>query len=142
MIRFVRMDEDVKAPHRFHDYDAAFDIYSNHDVLIWADGIAMIKTGLRMSVPIGYVIQILPRSGMASRHGVTVVNAPGLIDPGYRGEVCVSLINLGDVAYHIAKYDRIAQLLVVPYAQASIQEGPLHDPPDFRGEGAFGSTGR
>ncbi len=142
MIRFKRMAPDVKAPHRIHDYDAAFDVYANDTHVLLSRAIRKFGTGLIVSVPIGSVIMVLSRSGLATDYGVVVVNSPGLVDPGYRGELGVSLMNLGPNRYTVAKGDRIAQLMVVNYMQAGIMEGDLHEPPDARGAGGFGSTGR
>ncbi len=142
MIRFKRIDPGVKAPHRIHDYDAAFDVYANEWWTLTPQSIHKFGTGLIVSVPIGSVIMVISRSGLATDHGVVVVNAPGLVDPGYRGELGVSLMNLGPNSYIVAKGDRIAQLMVVNYMQAGIMEGDLHEPPDACGTGGFGSTGR
>lgn len=147
MIRFERLFDDVKAPHRIHDYDAAFDVYAYENAMLVLNVPHKMRTGLVLSVPVGYVVLVLPRSGLATEHAVTVVNSPGLVDPGYRGELGVSLINLGMSAYRVAKGDRIAQLMVVQYAQADIMDVTdgdigLHEPPDARGTGGFGSTGK
>ncbi len=84
---------------------------------------------------------MVPRSGLARRHGVTVANAPGLIDAGYRGELLVLLVNLGDAPHRIEPGDRIAQLVIVPVALAEAREAEELPPSDGRGEGGFGSTG-
>lgn len=142
MIRFKRLLDDVRPPHRAHDYDAAFDVHANESANLIPSSPRKISTGLVMSVPPGYVIMVLSRSGLATDEAVIVANAPGLVDPGYRGELGVTLINLGERVYRVNKGDRIAQLLVVQYAQADIMEGDLHPPPDARGTGGFGSTGK
>ena len=100
-----------------------------------------ISAGISIALPQGYEAQVRPRSGLAARHGVTVLNAPGLIDSGYRGELKVLLINHGAEAVGIERGERIAQLVVQPVAHARLVEGePLPD--SARGEGGFGSTGR
>jgi dUTP pyrophosphatase len=142
VIRYKRLFGDVEAPHRAHDYDVAFDVYAYENANLVPGVPHRMRTGLIVTVPIGYAILVLPRSGLATEHGVTVVNSPGLVDPGYRGELGISLINHGRSAYRVEKGNRIGQLLVVQYAQANISEGDLHDPPDQRGAGGFGSTGK
>ena len=101
---------------------------------------AAIPTGLSISVPAGYEAQIRPRSGLAFRHGLTVVNAPGTIDSDYRGEIKILLINLGDETIEISHGMRIAQMVIAPVIQASLQEGDSLSDTD-RGAGGFGSTG-
>lgn len=100
----------------------------------------LIPTGLAVAVPNGYEIQVRPRSGLAVRHGVTVVNAPGTIDSDYRGEVKIALINLGHEPYLIRRGDRIAQLVVAPVVTASLRL-EQHLEPTRRGDGGFGHTG-
>ena len=101
---------------------------------------AAIPTGLSISVPAGYEAQIRPRSGLAFRHGLTVVNAPGTIDSDYRGEVKILLINLGAETIEISHGMRIAQMVIAPVVQASLQEVDSLSDTD-RGAGGFGSTG-
>jgi dUTP pyrophosphatase len=142
MIGFQRLFADVAPPRRAHAGDAAFDVESRETITLCPSQRAKIGTGLVVTVTPGYVVQVLPRSGLALDHGVTVANAPGLIDSGYRGELGVILVNISDRAYTVKKGDRIAQLLVLPYLQAGIEESAPPPPPDQRGEGGFGSTGR
>lgn len=102
---------------------------------------AMVPTGLAMAIPQGYEVQVRPRSGLAAKHGVTLVNAPGTIDWDYRGEVKVILINLGAEDFVVNRGERIAQLIVAPVTQASFETVPtLSD--TSRGAGGFGSTGK
>ncbi len=101
---------------------------------------AAVPTGLILEIPPGYEGQVRPRSGLAVRHGVTLVNAPGTVDSDYRGEVRVLLINLGREPFIIARGDRIAQLIVVPVMQADFTEAAELSGTD-RGAGGFGSTG-
>lgn len=103
-------------------------------------GRAKIPTGLSFGIPQGFEGQVRPRSGLAARTGVTVLNAPGTIDSDYRGEVLVTLVNLGDAPATIAPLERIAQLVVAPVARAELVLVPSLDPTK-RGEGGFGSTG-
>lgn len=102
---------------------------------------ALVGTGLRMALPDGYVGFVVPRSGLAAKHGITIVNAPGTVDAGYRGEIKVALVNTDAAeAYDVAVGDRIAQLIVMPVPRAVFT--PVDDLPDSaRGEGGFGSTG-
>ncbi len=101
----------------------------------------LVPTGLSMALPAGYEAQVRPRSGLAAKHGVTVLNTPGTIDADYRGEVKVILINLGEDAFEIARGDRIAQMVIAPVLQAEIQEVDVLSDTD-RGAGGFGSTGQ
>jgi len=107
-------------------------------------GIARVPTGLQIALPAGHEGQVRPRSGLAARRGVTVLNAPGTIDEDYRGEVQVLLVNHGSEAFTIEPGDRIAQLIVAPIAQVEIQtvENEAALGGTERGEGGFGSTGR
>lgn len=98
------------------------------------------RTGLRVAVPPGHVGLVCPRSGLALRLGLTVANAPGIIDEDFRGELCVLLVNLGEGDVPLARGMRIAQLVVVPVARATVLEAP-DLPPSGRGFGGFGSTG-
>lgn len=99
-----------------------------------------IHTGLAMELPFGYEGQVRPRSGLAAKHGVTIINAPGTIDSDYRGEIIVLLVNLGQVAYVIKPGDRIAQLVIAPVCQVQIEE-VLNLSETTRGQGGFGHTG-
>lgn len=109
--------------------------------LIEPGDIALIGTGLAVAIPQGYEIQVRPRSGLAVKHGVTIINAPGTIDADYRGEVKVGLINLGKVPFTIHRGDRIAQLVLAPVARAELQLETTLNATD-RGGGGFGHTGR
>ncbi len=102
---------------------------------------ALIPTGLKMALPAGYEAQIRPRSGLAYRNGITMLNTPGTIDADYRGEVKVLAVNLGQETFKIEHGDRIAQMIIAPIVQGNVQE--VEELPDTeRGEGGFGSTGR
>lgn len=102
---------------------------------------AICPTGLRVEIPAGYEMQIRPRSGLATKHGITLPNTPGTIDSDYRGPLGVALINLGQETYQIHHGDRIAQMIVAPVVQARFTVVDALSPSD-RGEGGFGSTGR
>ena len=103
-------------------------------------GRAMVPTGLAIALPAGYEAQVRPRSGLAAKNGVTVLNTPGTVDADYRGEVKVILINLGDDAFEIERGMRIAQMVIAPVTQASLTEVDTL-PETARGTGGFGSTG-
>jgi dUTP pyrophosphatase len=102
---------------------------------------AMIPTGLTIALPQGYEAQVRPRSGLAAKHGVTVLNSPGTVDADYRGEVCVLLINHGDQPFPIRRGERIAQMVIAPVTQAELVPVASLSATD-RGSGGFGSTGR
>ena len=101
----------------------------------------LVPTGLSLAIPQGYEGQVRPRSGLAAKHGVTVLNTPGTIDADYRGELKVILINLGDVPFEIRRGERIAQLVVAPVSQVNFEQRETLDATE-RGAGGFGSTGR
>ncbi|WMS44814.1 dUTP diphosphatase [Acuticoccus sp. MNP-M23] len=102
---------------------------------------AMVPTGLAIALPEGFEAQVRPRSGLAAKHGVTVLNAPGTIDADYRGEVKVILVNLSETPFTVARGDRIAQMVFAPVTTATLVEVTTLDE-TARGEGGFGSTGR
>jgi dUTP pyrophosphatase len=102
---------------------------------------AMVPTGLLLAIPHGHEVQIRPRSGLAARHGVTVLNSPGTIDSDFRGEVQILLVNLGQAPFLIERGMRIAQMVVAPVQQALFRAGPVRQD-TARGAGGFGSTGR
>jgi dUTP pyrophosphatase len=136
-----RLRPDAVVPARAHPGDAGLDLSAVEPLELPPGGRAACPTGLAVAIPEGHAGLVVPRSGLARRHGVTVANAPGLIDAGYRGELQVVLVNLGAEPHRIAPGDRIAQLVVVPVAlpaPVGVDELPASD---GRGEGGFGSTG-
>lgn len=139
-INFVRIDRELPAPTQAHIGDAAVDLHSRIDFTLKPGERSAIPTGIAVAIPEGYAGLVLPRSGHARQHGISMVNTPGLIDPGYRGEVSVLLINHGDSAVGFGRGDRIAQLAVVPVAAAKWVEVDLLEETE-RGTGGFGSTG-
>jgi dUTP pyrophosphatase len=140
-LRFVKLSEKATLPTRAHDSDAGLDLYSAEGARIVPGARATVGTGLAVAVPEGLAGLVLPRSGLALKHGVTLVNSPGLIDPGYRGEVLVVLLNTdGTTDFHVSPGDRIAQLLLVPIATVSPLEADALDQ-SVRGSGGFGSSG-
>lgn len=124
-----------------HPGDAGADLVAAEAVRLEPGRRALVGTGVRIALPDGYAAFVVPRSGLASKHGITIVNAPGTVDAGYRGEIKVSLLNTDpDHAYDIEPGDRIAQLIVMPVTRARfVQVGEL--PESVRGDGGFGSTG-
>ncbi len=129
-------------PTRATSGDAGLDLYASEPVQLEPGARASVGTGIAIEIPEGHAGLVLPRSGWAARHGIALVNAPGLIDAGYRGEVRVLLLNTDrDAAFEISEGDRIAQLLVVPFASLEPVEVEALAISE-RGEGGFGSTGR
>jgi dUTP pyrophosphatase len=140
-IRALRPDATV--PAYAHEGDAGCDLVAVETVVITAGGgRAMVPTGLTIAIPEGHGGFVLPRSGLAAKHGVTCINAPGLIDAGYRGEIMIALVNLDPTHdYEVKEGDRVAQLVVVAVPAATfVMVDEL--PPAKRGEGGFGSSGR
>lgn len=127
-------------PRKAHEDDAAFDLRSRVDAVIPSGKITLVPTGVFMELPVGYEAQVRPRSGLALKHGITVLNTPGTIDAGYRGEVGVILINAGPADFTVARGDRIAQMVVQKLADIELVAAEqLSD--TSRGAGGFGSTG-
>ena len=139
-LRFKRIHPDAALPAYAHPSDAGMDLRSVADVTIPRFGRALVPTGLVALLPPGYEAQVRPRSGLALKKGVTVLNSPGTIDSGYRGEIGVILANFGEEAFEVRKGDKIAQLVVAPVTQAAVERTDVVDETD-RGAGGFGSTG-
>ena len=139
-LRFKRIHPDATLPSYAHASDAGMDVRSVEDVTVPAKGRVLVHTGLVMLLPPMFEAQVRPRSGLALKHGITVLNTPGTIDSGYRGEVGVILANFGDSDFEVKKGDKIAQIVVAPVLQARIEEADEIDETD-RGSGGFGSTG-
>jgi dUTP pyrophosphatase len=136
-----RLDPAVALPAYAHPGDAGLDLSAAEAVTLEPGARTLVPTGIAVALPAGYAGLVMPRSGLAARHGVTVLNAPGLIDAGYRGEIKVLLINHGPDRVTLARGDRVAQLVVTPVAHARLE--PVDDLPDTeRGGGGFGSSGR
>jgi dUTP pyrophosphatase len=136
------LTETARLPARAHEDDAAFDLYADESVELAPGARAPVSTGVALALPEGSAGLVLPRSGLAARHGITVVNAPGLVDPGYRGPVTVVLLNTDRETPHaISVGDRIAQLMIVATAPVALEPADELSA-STRGEGGFGSTGR
>ena len=141
-VAFRRLSSRAQAPARAHPGDAGYDLVAAEEAVLPPGGRAVVGTGMAVAVPSGYAGLVLPRSGLAARHGVSLVNAPGLIDSGYRGEVKVPLINHDrEAAFRIEAGMRIAQLVLVRAADAFFVEDELPPGADGRREGGFGSSG-
>lgn len=138
-IKFNKLHPDAQIPSYAHVGDAGADVYSVAEVTLQPSDRAAIPTGLAVDIPIGYEIQVRPKSGLALKHGITVLNSPGTVDAGYRGEIQVIVINLGKEVYTFAKGQKIAQLVLKSVIQAQFIEGELGT--SDRGDGGFGSTG-
>lgn len=140
-LSFKRVHPDTVLPAYAHPSDAGMDIRSVADMTVPARGRALVPTGLVVLLPPLYEAQVRPRSGLALKFGVTVLNTPGTIDSGYRGEIGVILANFGDADFIVKKGDKIAQLVIAPVTQPEVCEVSEIDETD-RGAGGFGSTGR
>lgn len=138
----VKLRPDARLPTRANPDDAGLDLYAVEAATLEPGGRASLGTGIALELPPGYAGLVLPRSGLALRHGIALANAPGLIDPGYRGEVRVLLLNTDpSEPFSVAPGDRIAQLLVTPFSPAEAVELDALSTTG-RGEGGFGSSGR
>jgi dUTP pyrophosphatase len=140
-LHVTRLRPEAMLPGRAHPWDAGLDLGAAEDVVVPAGGRAAVPTGLAVAIPPGWAGLVVPRSGLARRHGVTVTNAPGLVDAGYRGEVMVLLTNHGDADHPVAAGDRVAQLVLVPVWTGDVVETADLPASDGRGAGGFGSTG-
>lgn len=141
-VLITRLDPDVPLPGYAHPGDAGVDLVTTVDVELWPGERAVVPTGIAIALPPGFAAFVHPRSGMAARWGVGLVNGPGTIDAGYRGEIQVVLVNHDPrSAVELRRGDRIAQLVVQQVAQAVFHEVESL-PGSDRGEGGFGSSGR
>ena len=140
-ISLLRLDPELPAPSYAHPGDAGADIHAAVEVTLQPGERALVPTGIALALPEGLVALVHPRSGLAARHGISIVNAPGTIDAGYRGEVKVCLVNTdNDEPFTVRRGDRIAQLVIQRFETAAFVE--VVDLPDSaRGDGGYGSTG-
>jgi dUTP pyrophosphatase len=139
-VKFTKLRESAHIPQKAHEDDAGFDLYASEDFVLKAHGFGCVPTALSIELPFGYEAQVRPRSGLAAKYGVTVLNAPGTIDAGYRGEVKVILINHGDEDFAITAGMRIAQMVISPVLPVVFTEVDTLEE-SARGEGGFGSSG-
>jgi dUTP pyrophosphatase len=137
-----RLREDASLPRYTHGplEDAGLDLCAVEDTTLPPGVPQLVPTGIAIELPPGYEAQIRPRSGLALQHAVTLPNSPATIDPGYRGEIRIILLNLGKENYVIRRGDRIAQMIIARYEAVEWEEGELRD--SARGTGGFGSSGR
>jgi len=141
-LRFTRLSDTARPPARAHDGDAGYDLHAAEPATLAPGERASVGTGIAVEIPDGCAGLVLPRSGLAARHGIAFVNAPGLIDAGYRGELRVLLLNTDRTAtFEVEPGDRIAQLMLVRHEAPVLEEvGALGE--SARGAGGFGSTRR
>jgi dUTP pyrophosphatase len=141
-LRVARLNDDARVPTRAHEGDAGLDLYASEPARLGPGERIGIGTGVAVEIPAGHAGLVLPRSGLAREHGISLVNAPGLIDAGYRGEIRVLLLNTDPAeTFRIEIGDRIAQLVIAPVALAEpVEVASLAE--SERGDGGFGSSGR
>lgn len=136
----IKADDDALIPEYKTELSAGVDLMAAEEGSIEAMKRALVKTGIYIELPAGYEAQVRPRSGLALKNGVTVLNSPGTIDADYRGEICVILINLSDEKFVYKKGDRIAQMVIAPVVKAAFEK-ITELTVTIRGEGGFGHTG-
>ena len=139
-VQFCKLLPNAVLPGYAHPGDAGMDLCAAESVLLAPGARSLVRTGLSMALPPGTEGQVRPRSGLAAKHGVTVLNAPGTIDEGYRGELKVILVNHGDAPFAVEPGMRIAQLVVAPVLRVEVAEAAELSGTE-RGTGGFGSTG-
>jgi dUTP pyrophosphatase len=135
------INDDALLPYRAHEGDAGLDLFSIEEKIIKAGEAGLIRTGLQIELPKGTEAQIRPRSGLALNHSITVLNSPGTIDEGYRGEIKIILINHGKEDFTIEKQMRIAQMVIAPVLKVNLIETEILSDTG-RSEGGFGSSGQ
>ena len=139
-LKVQRLSPDAILPEYAHPGDAAMDLFAGEEAVLAPGEYRLIRTGIAIELPANTEAQVRPRSGLALKHGITLLNSPGTIDEGYRGEVGVILINHGRQPFTVAKGMKIAQMAVAPVARVGVQEARQLSATS-RGEGGFGSTG-
>ena len=140
LIKIKKLNENAKIPKYAKFGDAEFDLCSVEDVVIDPGEYKLVSTGLAFEIPIGFEMQIRPRSGLAAKHGISIVNSPGTVDSGYRGDVGIIIINHGKQPFEIKKNDRIAQGVITEFQCVQLKEVESLSE-SARGEGGFGHTG-
>lgn len=139
-LKVKRLNPEAKIPGYAHEGDSGMDLYSVEETELKPGETKAVKTGLQISMPKGFEAQVRPKSGLALNHGITVLNTPGTIDSGYRGEIKVIMANFGKQAYKVEKGKKIAQMVIARVEEAEIQESEELDQ-TTRNQGGFGSTG-
>ncbi|WP_026906411.1 dUTP diphosphatase [Paucisalibacillus globulus] len=140
-LKIKLIHEDAKMPYRANEGDAGLDLFSIEEKLIKAGESALIGTGIQMELPKGTEAQIRPRSGLALKHSITLLNTPGTIDEGYRGELKVILINHGREDFKVEKQMRIAQMVIAPVLKVQLEQTDILSSSE-RDKGGFGSSGK
>lgn len=139
-IKIKKLNSDAILPSYAHKGDAGMDVYSCEDCMIYPRDRKAVSTGLSFEIPQGSEIQVRPKSGLVLNHGLTLLNAPGTLDSGYRGELKIILFNTSKEVYEVKKGQKIAQIILARYEEAEIEETEELSVTE-RGEGGFGSTG-
>ncbi|NMM65730.1 dUTP diphosphatase [Clostridium sp. P21] len=139
-LKITKINETAKLPQYAHDGDAGMDLFSIEEVIIPPSETALIHTGIKIELPRNTEAQVRPRSGLALKHSITVLNTPGTIDEGYRGEIGIILINHGKLPFKVEKNMKIAQMVVKPVLKVNIIKVQQLSETE-RSEGGFGSTG-
>jgi len=138
-IKIKVLNENSVIPRKQHESDAGYDLHSIEDYILKPNEIYKVKTGIAIEIPKHYAGLVLPRSGLSSKYGITLINSPGLIDSGYRGELLVPLINHSKIEYKITTSERIAQLVIIEAMNIDFKSSTDLDKSD-RNEKGFGST--
>ena len=137
-IKIKLLNESAILPEKQHDSDAGYDLYSIEDLVLKPNQIYKVKTGIAIQIPNNYGGLVLPRSGLSSKHGISLINTPGLIDSGYRGELLIPLINHSSNEYTINQHERVAQLILIEIPEVKIEVTNDLDDSDREAKG-FGS---
>jgi dUTP pyrophosphatase len=140
-VQIKLLNKDARVPSYAYAGDAGMDLYAAHDAVIKKHDRVLVKTGIAIALPAGYEAQIRPRSGLALKHGLTVLNTPGTIDSGYRGEIGVILANVSKEDYFVEKHTRVAQMVIKKVEKVSVKVVKVLSDTD-RGAGGYGSSGR
>ena len=139
-IKIKLLNESAILPEKQHDSDAGYDLFSIEKIILKPNEIHKVKTGIAIQIPTNYGGLVLPRSGLSSKHDISLINTPGLIDSGFRGELLIPLINHSVNEYEIDKHERIAQLILIESPEVNIEVASDLDDSDRDSKG-FGSTG-
>lgn len=139
IIKVKRVKDNAIIPSYAHKGDAGVDLHSTEDYLVDSGQRVLVSTGLQIAIPMGYEAQVRPRSGLALKHGISIVNTPGTIDAGYRGDIGIILINHGKERFEIKKGQKIAQMVFAKVEEVKFEEADKLDDTS-RGTGGFGST--
>ena len=139
-IKIKRLNENAILPEKQHDSDAGYDLHSIEEIILKPNKIYKVRTGIAIQIPNNYAGLVLPRSGLSSKYGISLINTPGLIDSGYRGELLLPLINHSSIEYTINKTERVAQLILIEIPEVKIEVTSDLDESDRDSKG-FGSTG-